>query len=97
MFWQKKRKEMSETKTEINFFMFCRDNITTYRLLQNSSPDFKRDCKKLEQNILRSQAKQIELKIIKFIQEYIQNPDSIDQLIEQYYPSENTGIYFYET
>lgn len=87
---------MSETKTEINFFMFCRDNITTYRLLQNRSPDFKRDCKKLEQNILRSQAKQIETKIIKLIQEYIQNPDNINQIIEQYYPAENTGIYFYE-
>jgi hypothetical protein len=87
---------MSKSKTEINFFVFCRTHIETYRLLQSISADFKRDCKKLEQNILRSQAKQIETKIIKFIQDYINKPDSINQLIEQYYPSENTGIYFYE-
>lgn len=87
---------MSETKTEIKFMQFCIQNLQVYQLLQDKSSGFKMDCKKLEQNILQSQVKQIESKLIQFMQEYIQNPNSIDQLIEQYYPPENTGIYFYE-
>lgn len=87
---------MSEEKTEIKFLQFCWKNNTTYNKLLNLSPDFKRDINKLCENILQSQVKQIESKLIQFMQDYIQYPDNINQLIEQYYPQQNIGIYFYE-
>lgn len=87
---------MSEEKTEIKFLQFIWENNSVYNDLRKLSPEFLRDTKKLEQNILQSQVKQIESKLVQFMQQYIKNPDSIAQLIEQYYPPENTEIYFYE-
>jgi hypothetical protein len=87
---------MSEEKTEIKFLQFCWKNKVIYNRLQDLSPDFKRDTIKLGQNILQSQVKQIESKLIQFMQEYIKYPDSINKLIEKYYPQQNIGIYFYE-
>ena len=72
---------MSEPKIEIKFMQFCWQNMETYRLLQNKSLDFKQDCKKLEQNLLRSQVIQIESKLIQFMQEYIKNDKRLDIII----------------
>jgi len=87
---------MSEPKTEIKFMEFCIKNIQVFQLLQKESADFKNDCMKLQTNLIRSQVKQIESKLIQFMLDYINKPASLHQLIEQNYPQENTAIYFYE-
>lgn len=83
---------MSEPKIEIKFMEYCWQNMGTYRLLQNKSPDFKQDCKKLEQNLLRSQIIKIESKLIQFMHDYIKQEDSLDMIIKRFYPELSIAV-----